>query len=153
MKFEYIDPFVSSTIRVLDLTVHADVSQGNLSLVKSERLDGSVAIVIKVRDENEGSIIVNMDTATALRIAGVLTGENNDSLTPYSLDSLCELANVIAGNASSKLNDLGYDFKIEPPRVLEKEKISGETLDLEIFQVPLITDYGEITVNVAMRTN
>lgn len=153
MRCEYIGPFVDSTIKVLDKTIQCDVSKGNISLVNADEIDGDIAVIVKVKNDSEGSIILNMKKSTALQISKAMTGEASEFMTGSELDSICELANMISGRATSVLNDMGYDFKVFPPLVIEKENISGKTNGLEIFQVPLFTEYGEISVNVALRTN
>ena len=82
-----------------------------------------------------------------------MTGEKFKTLTPLALDAISELTNMIAGNATSAINDLGFDFKILPPSSLTKEEMITGAPWLEIFQVPLLTRCGEIKINIAMRTN
>lgn len=153
MRCEYIGPFVDSTIKVLDKTIQCDISKGNISLVNADEIAGDIAVIVKVKNDSEGSIILSMEKGTALRISKAMTGEASEFVTPVELDSICELANMISGNATSVLNDMGYDFKVFPPLVIERENILEKTNGLEIFQVPLFTEYGEISVNVALRTN
>ncbi len=153
MRCEYIGPFVDSTIKVLDKTIQCDISKGNISLVNADEIAGDIAVIVKVKNDSEGSIILSMENGTALRISKAMTGEASEFVTLVELDSICELANMISGNATSVLNDMGYDFKVFPPLVIERENILKKTNGLEIFQVPLFTEYGEISVNVALRTN
>jgi chemotaxis protein CheX len=152
MRYEYIGPFVDSTIKVLDKTIQCDISKGNISLVDADKITGDIAVIIKVKDESEGSVILNMSDDTALKLCEVMTGEQGASYS-FELDSICELANMITGNAISALNDMGYDFNVFPPLIIERKSISKKTDGLEIFQVPLFTEYGEVSVNVALRTN
>jgi chemotaxis protein CheX len=153
MNYEYIDPFVSSTIRVLDSVIQSDISKGQLSLLKEDEIFGDIVIVVKLKGDTDGSIIVNMETDTALRICSTMNGMEFESLTPFGLDSISELANMIAGNATSALNELGFDFNVSPPVVVIKEKIKDLNLNMELFQVPISTECSEIPINVTMRTN
>lgn len=153
MRCEYIGPFVDSTINVLDKTIQCDISKGNISLVNADDINGDIAVIVKVKNDSEGSIILNMENSTALQISKAMTGEASEFVTPFELDSICELANMISGNAASVLNDMGYDFKVFPPLVIERANILKKTNGWEIFQVPIFTEYGEVSVNVALRTN
>jgi len=153
MRYEYIEPFVSTTIRVLDSVIQSDISKGNISLVRGDEIDKDIAIIIGVRDDSEGSIIVNMDEETALNICNAMNGQTFESLTTLGMDTIAELANMLAGNAASALNNMGFDFKVSPPLVVTQDNVRRKTAGLEIFQIPLFTECGEITVNVAMRTN
>ncbi|MBI5076451.1 MAG: chemotaxis protein CheX [Nitrospirae bacterium] len=151
MRYEFIGPFVSSTMQVLDKVVQCDITKGNLSLINSRDMSGEIAVMIEVQDHARGSIIVNMDRSTAVRISNVMNGEQADSLSALAMDSIAELANMIAGNAVSTLNDLGFDFKLRAPRFLTRENIDEDKSGLEIFQVPLFTECGEVTVNALLE--
>lgn len=153
MRYEYIEPFVASTIKVLDNVIMSDIARGDISLVSNEKVIGDIAIMIRLGGDSEGSIILNMPTDTALKICNVMFGDNFDTLTPLGMDSIAELANMIAGNAISVINDLGYDFQVYPPAVFVENYIRESAPGLEVFQIPLFTDYGEITMNVSLRTN
>ncbi|TAN41902.1 MAG: hypothetical protein EPN25_04070 [Nitrospirae bacterium] len=151
MRYEFIGPFVSSTMQVLDKVVQCDITRGSLSLVSSRDMHGEIAVMIEIQDHAPGSIIVNMNRATAVSISNVMNGEDADSLSMLDMDSIAELANMIVGNAVSTLNDLGFDFRMQTPKVLTTEAISSHRTGLEIFQVPLFTEFGEITVNALME--
>jgi chemotaxis protein CheX len=153
MRYEYINPIVTSTIRVLDSVIQSDISKGQLSLLRDKNLLEDIVIVVRVKGDSDGTIIVNMETDTALRICSVMNGMEFKSLTTLGLDSISELANMIAGNATSALNDLGFDFSVSPPVVVINEEIKDISPQVELFQIPLYTECGEITINVAMRTN
>jgi chemotaxis protein CheX len=153
MRYEYIEPFVSSTIRTLDAVIQTDISQGEVILVRGDDIRDDVAIMVRLEGDSQGSIILNMPTGTALNICNAMFGEAYEALTPMGMDSLAELANMIAGNATSTLNDMGYDFRVLPPLVFTREEIGEKTPEIEVFQVPLFTEYGEITMNVALRAD
>lgn len=153
MRYEFIDPVVSSTVRVLDSAMQCDIAKGGVSLVGSEEIAGDISIVIKLGKSADGSIILNMDADTALNICSAMNGTGFESLTPFGLDSISELANMIAGNVASVLNDMGVTCDVSTPAVVTRDELRDKTLSREIFQIPLFTECGEVTMNVVMRTN
>jgi chemotaxis protein CheX len=153
MRYNYIEPFVSSTIRVLDNVLQSDIAKGSMMLVSGEEIKGDVTIVVRLKGDSAGSIIVNMTKETALNISTLMFGDRLDTLTPDVIDSIAELANMIAGNATSVLNDLGSDFTVLPPLIMTTDNAPRKSPVVEVFQVPLFTDLGEITLNVALRAN
>lgn len=153
MRYEYIEPFMDSTIKVLDSVLQSDIAKGDISLVRGERINGDIAVVINLEGYSEGNIILNMDFDTAVRIFNIMNSADFETLTPLGMDTIAELANMIAGNAASTLNDMGFDFVLQPPMVIVKDDLKSQTQDAEIFQVPLFTECGEITMNVALRTS
>lgn len=153
MRYEYIDPIVDTTIKVLDRVIQCDISKGMASMVSSDKISEDIAIIVWLKGDSDGGIILGMPEDTAIGICSAMSGEDYVLLTPEGLDALTELANMIAGNTTSVLNDLGYDFKVSPPQVLTRDYLMKKSFDLEAFQLPLFTEYGEMMMNVALRTN
>lgn len=153
MKYEYIEPFVNSTIKIFDSVVQCDVAKGNISLVGVDEIIGDVSVVIRLKGDSDGSIILNMDAETAIKVCNVMNSGDFNSITPFGMDSISELANMIAGNAASELNDMGFDFEVSPPLIVNNTDAKGKISQVEVFQIPLFTECGEITINVAVRTN
>jgi chemotaxis protein CheX len=66
------------------------------------------------------------------------------------------LANLITAQAVTKLHELGFKFDLTPPTLFAGQKmeiaaLGGTTDSVEALIVPLITEYGKIEVNVAIR--
>lgn len=153
MRYEYIEPFINTTIQVLDSVIQTDISKGDVTLVRGNEISGEISIIVRVKGDSDGNIVLNMPVKTALKICNVMFGDNMQTLTPMGMDSIAELANMIAGNATSVLNDLGHDLRVLPPLIYYMDEIRGKTADVEAFQVPLFTEYGEILMSVALTTN
>ena len=153
MKFEYIEPFVTSTMNVLKAILRSDIDKGDISLLRGYELTGDVAMVIPLNDESGESIMLNMGAETALSICSAMNNTTLESLDALGMDTIGEMANMIAGNAVSALNDRGFDFKVHPPQAIGRDAIARLTKGLELFQVPVLSQHGDITVNFIMRTN
>ena len=82
MRYEYIEPFVASTIKVLDNVMQTDITQGKISLVTEDEISGDVAIIVKVKGDSEGHIILNMYADTALNISNIMFGEQYRDTDP-----------------------------------------------------------------------
>lgn len=153
MRYEYVEPFVLAIIKVLDAVIQCDIAKGLASLVRGSDITDDIAIVVKLKGASYGSLVLNMPEKTAMRVSSLMLGENFEALTPVVMDSIAEIANMIAGNAASILNDMGYDFIVFPPQILMRNNMGGRMPDIEAFQVPLFTECGEMTMNVALSTN
>lgn len=151
MRYEYIEPFVNSTMRVLGDVVRSGVTRGEVTLIEGGKPAGDLAIAVPLFGDSEGNVVLHMNTATAVSLCARLTGAGGDCITALGLDSLAELANMIAGNAVSALNDQGFDFSLRPPRALVGGHPDGEG-GLETFRIPLSTDCGDVTLHVTLKT-
>jgi len=154
MRFEYIEPIVASTKKVLASIMDAEFAADDISLVNADSIEGDVSILILVKGESGGCLIVNMDRATATRVCAVMNGASCDVSSPLEMDAIAELSNMIVGNAISALNDLGYDFSIFlPPSLIDRNELARRTAGLDLFRVSIGTPCGEISINVALKTN
>jgi chemotaxis protein CheX len=153
VKLEYIEPFLFSTLSVVQAAVRSSFTKGDIALRQGDELTGDVSVVIGIREQSGESIILNMDKATALHLCAALNGTVQGASTTLDMDAVGELANMIAGNAVSALNERGFDFTIHPPKTVALDDLPSLTQGLELLQVPLISEYGHITVNFTIRTN
>ncbi len=152
MKYEYIDPFVTMTMRVLDGAIRGAVRRGDIAVLRGERIKGDLAIQTRIAGDAEGDAILSMDTATALGVCALLTGEDITTMTPRSMDALMELANVITGNAVSALNDHGFDFTVSPPEMIARDGDMKQLPDVVSLQIPLLSECGDMTMSVFLGT-
>ena len=97
-----------------------------------------------------------MTYETALNIASKMNGEKLAEFDDLAKATISELANLITAQAVTKLHELGFKFDLTPPALFAGEKmeiaaLAGQSENVEALIVPLITDYGKIEVNVAIR--
>lgn len=152
MRLDYINPIVESAIKALSEYTGAPVVRGNMQLKQDAPPSKDVAAVISMAGEVEGRIILEMEKATALAVAGIMNQERFSELTPYALDTLMELTNVMIARAVSQLNDQGFTFRLTPPLIFTGANLSAfSSLNLETLVVPLRANAGEMNLNVALR--
>ncbi|HOX31311.1 MAG TPA: chemotaxis protein CheC, partial [Spirochaetales bacterium] len=65
--------------------------------------------------------------------------------------TITELANMITGQAVTKLHDLGFKFDLTPPAIFTGENMEVSNSDVEALIVPMETGHGKIEINVAIR--
>ena len=104
----------------------------------------------------EGRVLFDMTFETALNIASKMNEEKLPAFDDLAKATISELANLITAQSVTKLHDLGFKFDLTPPALFAGEKmeiaaLGGTTDNVEALIVPLITDYGKIEVNVAIR--
>jgi chemotaxis protein CheX len=151
MRLEYIEPFVVSTMRVMGSVMAAPVTRGEVLLAEDGPAWDDLIITVPLAGDSEGKVELCMNRATAASLVARLTGIPEAALTPYGLDSLSELANMIAGNAVSALNEEGFDFILAPPRAAPEAGGDIGT-GLEAVRIPLATILGDVTVRVTLKT-
>ena len=156
MRVEYINPFVETSYRVLkEVLGDADVKRGDLYLKSTAMPVMGVAALVGL--DVEGRVLFDMTYDTALAIASRMNGEKLPEFDDLAKATISELANLITAQAVTKLHELGFKFDLTPPALFAGEKMEIAALggndeeNVEALIVPLITEFGKIEVNVAIR--
>lgn len=80
-----------------------------------------------------------------------MTGE-----MPVMLDEVCEsafaeLGNIISGNAMAIFEQQGINCNISPPSIIVGRGAILSSVDIQRMIIPLLIDFGEIQISVALR--
>ena len=157
MRVEYINPFVETSYRVLkEVLGGADVKRGDLYLKSTAMPVMGVAALVGLAGDVEGRVLFDMTYETALNIASKMNEETLDTFDDLAKATISELANIITAQAVTKLHELNFRFDLTPPTLFAGENmeiaaLGGQNENVEALIVPLITEFGKIEVNVAIR--
>jgi len=155
MRMDLIQPFVSAADSVLGELLEGPTVVGNPSMEEDGYRRKGVAALIGFQGDIEGRIIFDLEPEAACRIAGRLAGTEPPATADDTLvgETLCELANMIIGNAVTLLNDGGFHFRVQPPEVhTDPEGLKG-SYDTEAVVMSFETPAGFVYLNIAMRYN
>ena len=92
-----------------------------------------------------------MSMETALDIASKMNDEELPELDELAKATITELANMITGQAVTKLFDLGFKFDLTPPAIFTGENMQVTDSGVEALIVPIDTGLGKLEINVAVR--
>ena len=65
--------------------------------------------------------------------------------------TITELANMITGQAVTKLHNLGFKFDLTPPAIFTGDNMEVTDPEVEALIVPMELPQGKIEINVAVR--
>lgn len=155
MRVEYINPFVESAYNVLKEVLGAEVNRGDLYLKSTSMPVLGVAAVVGLAGDVEGRVLFDMTKETAVNVASSML-EGMDMEKPTELDdmgkaTITELANMITGQAVTKLHNLGFQFDLTPPAIFTGENMEVSDTGVEALIVPMELPQGKIEINVAVR--
>lgn len=151
MKMDLIQPFIGSLDTVLAEMMKAPATIADLTMEEDGYRKKGVAAVVTFKGQIEGRIILDMDPHAAAKVASCLAGAEVDASEPIVSEAVCELANMVIGNAVTQLNDRGFQFKVFPPSVLTEEQCAKAGQDSEATILCFETASGNVYLNVAMR--
>ena len=156
MRVEYISPFVEGAFNVLKEVLGTDVKRGDLYLKSSTMQIMGVAALVGLAGEVEGRVLLDMTKDTALWVASGMNGEEMKVLDDMVKSTITELANMITGQAITKLHSEGYKFDLTPPTIFTGDNmmISNNQAE-EALIVPVELGpggkNGKIEINVVIR--
>jgi len=153
MKMELIQPFINSADAVLAESLQCETRIGDMSMEEETYRRKGIASLIEITGDIEGRIILDTDPETAMHIARHLAGGEVESSDDLVRETICELANMVIGNAITSLNDQGFRFKISPPAAHTAEHGLSGSEETEALVMCFDTAKGGVYMNIAMRYN
>ncbi|TVQ25241.1 MAG: chemotaxis protein CheX [Spirochaetaceae bacterium] len=155
MRVEYINPFVESAYSVIQEVLGVEVKRGDLYLKSTSMPVMGVAAIVGLAGDVEGRVLFDMSKETAIKIAnGMLSSmdmEPIETLNDMGRATITELANMITGQAVTKLHDLGFTFDLTPPAIFTGDNMEVSDPGVEALIVPMDIPQGRVEVNVAVR--
>ena len=123
MKMELLQPFINSADAVLAQTLRCATTVGDVTMEEEGYRRQGLAAIVLIRGEIEGRIILDVEPRTAvegreLSVRRAAVGESAELVR----ETVCELANMLIGNAVTSLNDQGFHFKVAPPELHTAEE-------------------------------
>ncbi len=138
----------------------AGLKPSAIGLAKLLQSRGNVSSIIGFVGPMSGSMIINTSDACARFMAGRMLGETLPTLDNQTLDGLCEIANIIAGQAKAALSTTDYRFdRISVPSVIVGNSYSishyrgmtSVSVEFELPEMPITpNERGTFTVNISM---
>jgi chemotaxis protein CheX len=151
MNVEFINPFLSSLMNVLETMAMTKLKPGKPSLKKEQTARGDVSGLIGMAGpQTKGSLSVTFEEKLALSIMERMLGERPDTINEEVTDMVGEITNMVTGGAKNILGDKGYEFDMATPMIVSgknhtiNHKCEGATLI-----VPFTSENGNAYIEVS----
>ncbi len=151
MDIELINPVVLASYSVLEMVLNTSPSKGPLSVRPSNATGEQVSIACGITGQIQGQVVYGMSLVTADRVASAMLGQTVTTFDSLAASAVAELGNMISGNASLLLSELGYQCDITPPAVIRGANIEISTVSIPAVVIPLTLEQGEIFLTVGVR--
>lgn len=150
MRIELIQPFINATDAVLAEMLKTPAKMGEVTMEEQIYQCKGVAASVSIRGDIEGHVVFDLGIETAVRVAAALAGGEVDTSEETARETVCELANVVVGNAVTLLNDQGHSFKVYPPQLHNAEQGYAGGLLSEALVMSFDTVHGKVYLNIAL---
>ena len=151
MNREHINPFLESSMFVLEQMCQIRPSVGSPTVKLIQLEEGPVWLKISVVGDMEGDILYCFPKSVALKlVSDMMGGFVITELDEIGHSAIAELGNMISGNASTIMFNNGITIDITPPsRMLP----SSDYPEAKVIVVPLMLDgVGEVDIYVNFRS-
>ena len=153
MNVEFINPFLESTIKVIETMAFTKVTAGKPTVKQGNKSWGEVSGIIGLASESlSGNLILSFDKASILGIVGGMLGEEITGITPDVVDAVGELTNMISGGAKAMLSQKGHKFEMASPIMLVGKNVEISQLSKgPVVSIPFKTDKGEFVAEATLH--
>src|SRR6266852_1243678 len=151
LRYVLSDESAATAAAVLAETLQSPTKIGDLTLEQETYRRKGLAALILIKGEIEGRVILDLDPAVAVKVAGYLAGAEVQESEQIVSETVCEVANMVIGNSITLLNDQGFRFKVFPPEIHTSEEGLAGSQDTEAMVLCFETPAGNVYMNIAMR--
>jgi len=148
-----VDTYLDTLTRVFSTLFLTDLNRGGMSFWGDPFKDNEVAIITGVLgDHYEGTVVYSMSEETARQLVDKLDmGEEMSSYGEVLFDVLGEWMNIISGNVTQSMKEIGISLYITPPTVVLGDQFSMQLVQQVPLFVQMDSDMGMISVNFAIK--
>ena len=151
MKMELIQPFINSLDAVIAETMGCRAEIADVTMEEGTYLRTGVAALVNITGEIEGRVILDMNTEAAHQAAVEVSGGVSEQTEETARETVCELTNMVIGNAVTELNNIGFKFRVHPPELYALNSQLFGSRDTEAVVLRFVTPKGALYLNIAVR--
>ena len=140
---EYINMFLMAASKVLSEMCAINVKVEKPVIKDAQMLDNSYAIIIGITGEMRGQVMLHLSNEVACEIASKMCMMPITQIDEISASAICELGNMIMGNAATLFFAKGVVTDITPP-TLSHGSASFKTAQTKSLCVPMTYGGGKV---------
>lgn len=151
LNAEHINPFLIAATKILKDMCFIDTKIGRPFVKNISFQDDTVVIMIGVAGELKGQVMVALANDVACDIASKMCMMPITQMDELSKSAICELGNMMMGNAATVFSTKGIGIDITPP-TLCVGNVNIHTSFSKNICIPLTYDDGKtIEFNIAIK--
>lgn len=151
MNVQFLNPFVEAAFAVLEAEASLKAQRGQISLQRSAATSDDITVLISMVGQVQGVVLYSLSERTAIAIVSKIMDQPFEEFDELAQSGIGEIGNVITGQAGNRLSQVGYNVNISPPTMIMGKGTLISTLDFERIKVPILTEFGAIQLDIALR--
>lgn len=139
-----VNPFLQASLSVIEMMTQIKAGVGKASVSTLEFPGNAYILQVGVTGALKGQVMISLNEEEAKLFASkMMMGMPITELDAMAISALCELSNMIMGNAATIFSSQGTVMDITPPIFLHGENLLLQT-DVQSLKVPLQADGKEL---------
>ena len=148
-----VNPFLIAATTILKQACQIDAKVGKTTLEGSKGTNDTIAINICVTGEMQGQAMIAFENDIACDIASRMCMMPITELNEISQSAICELGNMIMGNAATVFSTQGTLIDITPPTLIRGDVMFSSMYSQSICVPMIYEDNKKIEIHVAVKGN
>lgn len=151
LSADIINPFLSAGMQMLKDVAQIETKMGAPSAKQAKFTSDTVVIMIGITGEMKGQVMLAFPNELACKVAGNMCMTECTELSELFMSAICELGNMIMGNAATIFSIKGIGIDITPPTICVGD-VTFTTNVTQNISIPLyVGNEYTIDVNVAVK--
>jgi chemotaxis protein CheX len=149
MRAEYINPFISSLVRIFQQMLSCEAKRGAPFIPAANQRRHAISGTIGLSGMAVGTVVVNLPRSVALKAAKTMLMTDTDPAEADLIDAIGELTNMIAGAAKAQLEEC--ELAVSLPNVITGENHAIHfPSNVAPICVPFETPWGPVVLEVGL---
>lgn len=151
MDADLVNPFIEATINTLATTASVSVRMQRPFHKAEGPALGDVTGVLRLSGDSSGSVTISFSESCILAVVSTMFGEAMTELNDEIRDAVGEIANMVAGQVTTKLGEGGKTVKVEMKDVVmgRPHRVTHEVTG-PVVAIPFETPDGPFTIEVCL---
>lgn len=134
--------FTDATRDVLKLMLDLDAKSEKYSI--TDGTTEKLRVAVEITGDIKGKIYYWFPKDTVLEIVKIMSGMEISEVDDFASSAICEMANIISGNAMNNLYERNFTCDILPPEVsMDNKPVQGESAGALV-----VTDIGVFNLDI-----
>ena len=152
MDANLVNPFIEATVSTLETTAQVQVKALKPYLKKEQGATGDITGVMEMTGDFSGSISISFSEKGILDIVSTMFGEEMTELNDEIKDAVGEIANMISGQVTNKLGEMGNSLKVSLAEVvMGPGQPIAHLEDKPVVALPFKTRAGKFTIEICFE--
>ncbi len=149
MDANLVNPFIEATLNVLETTASTQAKAGMPFVKKDNKALGAITGIIDLSGEFKATIALSFNKESILAIVSKMFGEELTELNDEIKDAVGEISNMISGQVTNNIVQLGDSLKAKLSTVILEENHSIPHIGgFPVVAFPFNTESGAFTLEM-----